>query len=168
MALSSFDVEQFVDYRPCWDVNEVRQVVEGIHRLSNRKGKAIVQRRRCDRKYYLAPVLAMPHLDAKARQDEARMLLHVVARDLSQSGIGLLVPLFFEPEVASQLNPVVRSTSIFHSNGKIEIGLRRSSGSLLWIIGLVVRARTVQNDYLDIGIRFLGKKIQTFEFIDAS
>jgi hypothetical protein len=163
MATSNYEVEEVLDYRPCWETGEVQQITQGLERLNGQKGKAIVQRRRCERKKYTAPVLITQHRKGKVVEGP-RVMLHVVARNLSRSGIGLLAPLFFEPEVAAHGSPMLRAASLFREGAALELGLIKQSGSLLWVIGSVVRARTIQQDFLDIGIRFVSRRIQTYEF----
>jgi hypothetical protein len=163
MASSNFDIEDMVDYRPCWETTEVQQVAQGLSRLSERNGKAIVQRRRSDRKSYTAPVLIMQHYKGKPPEGP-RMVLHLMARNLSRSGIAMLAPLFFEPEIPSKSTPMLRAATVFREGALLEIGLMKQSGSLLWLIGGVVRARAVQHDFLEIGIRFSGRRIHTMDF----
>jgi len=142
------------DYRPCWELDELAQVVEGLERLSARSsGKQSSQRRRCERKRYNAQVLVSQNRKMRL-QDGSRAMLHLIARNLSRSGLGLISPLFFEPETPSQEAPVLRAENIFRDGGVLEIGLRKHCGETLWVYGTVIRARTVQHDFLDVGIRF--------------
>lgn len=153
------------DYRPCWEAAEIAQVLEGLDRLSKRAGgKQSSQRRRCERKAYNAQVLVSQNRKVRL-QDGSRAMLHLVARNLSRSGLGLLAPLFFEAEIPSQDAPMLRSVNVFKDGGVLEIGLRKHCGETLWVYGTVIRARTVQHDFLDVGIRF-NARINTVEEID--
>jgi hypothetical protein len=172
LALGAFAVEPLiandvVAYRPCWDAAEVERVLQTLELAGNRKGKAIVQRRRCPRRYYKAPVLVMG-----PRSEEAiagpRRLMHLVSRNLSQSGICLIAPLFFEPEVSSKLHPMLRSTEVLKIGEMVELGLKKQSGPLLWLIASVIRTREVPSDFLEVGLRFLSRRICTDEFVPAA
>jgi hypothetical protein len=164
--MSSVKTIEIRDYRPCWETSEIAQVIEGLERLSKRgaNGKQTSQRRRCERKSYNAQVLVSQNRNVRL-QDGSRAMLHLVARNLSRSGLGLLSPLFFEPEIAAQDAPMLRSTNIFRDGGVLEVGLRKHCGETLWVYGTVIRARTVQHDFLDVGIRF-NARINAVEELD--
>ena len=72
--------------------------------------------------------------------------------------------MFFEPEMASPGTPLLRSADIFREGAMLELGLTKDSGHRLWVIGVVIRARIIQHDYLDVGIRFCERCINTDEF----
>ena len=154
------------NYRACWEIDQISQVVDDLDRLGARaSNKTAGQRRRSERKPYSASVLVSQNRKSQL-QDGSRALLHLVARNLSRSGLGLLSPLFFEPDVPSQDSPLIRAETIFRDGTVLEIGLRRHCGTLLWIYGTVIRARTVQHDFLDVGVRF-NSRMKTLEEIDG-
>jgi len=162
MAARNFELDEVRDYRPCWEPDEVMQVLEGLDRLAKRASKHVLQRRRTERKPYTAGVLITQNRRGRM-QDGGKALLHVVARNLSRSGVGLLAPLFFEPEIPSPDSPMLRSANVFREGAVLEIGLWKPNATLLWLYGSVIRARTVQHDFLDVGVRFNGRRNVTQE-----
>lgn len=156
MAARNLQIEEVRDYRPCWEADEVLQVLEGLDRLSRRSGN-MVKLRRHERQPYTAGVLITQKRKGRL-QDGARVVLHVLSRNLSRSGLGLLAPLQFEPEIPSPDAPLLRSANVFRDGAILDIGLWRPTGSLMWLYGTVIRARTVQHDFLDVGLRFLGRR----------
>lgn len=151
---SKLDIEHVRHYRACWDPGEVVQVLDALDRLGSRnKVKQPSDRRETDRKNYLTPVLVAQN--GKTRlQDGSRPMLHVLARNLSCTGLGLLSPLFFEPEIVCREAPMLRAANIFREGATIDVGLQKPCGSTLWLNSTVIRSRTVQHDFLDVGLRF--------------
>lgn len=147
---STFDVDQIRDYRACWDPAEVVQVLDALDRLVERNA---MQHRQAERMNYLTPVLIAQNRKLRL-QDGSRAILHVMARNLSRSGMGLLSPLLFEPEPPCREAANLRGINVFRDGAVLEVGLRKACGSTLWLYSTVIRARTVQHDFLDVGLRF--------------
>lgn len=146
------DLEHVRDYRACWEPQEVVQVLDALDRVGQRSGNQPVQRE-FERQPYLTPVLIAQN--GKIRlPDGSRAMFHVMGRNLSKSGLGLLSPLVFEPEIPCREAPPLRGVNIFRDGGMLEVGLRKPCGSTLWLSATVIRSRTVQHDFLDVGLQF--------------
>jgi hypothetical protein len=167
MAASKFELDQIRDYRPCWDAAQMQQAREYLDRLSARTGaKQTDQRRHSERRPYTVAVLVTQGRKSRLA-DGSRFMLHAIARNLSRSGLGLLVPLYFEPEIPNRDAPAIQSMTIFRDASLLEIGLRKACGSMLWLLGTVIRARTLNHDVLDVGVRF-NSRISVDEDLDFS
>jgi hypothetical protein len=148
------DVEHVRDYRACWDPQEVVQVLDALDRVGQRAtGNQSNQRRQFERQPYLTPVLIAQNRKIRL-PDGSRAMFHVMGRNLSQSGLGLLSPLLFEPEIPCREAPTLRGVNIFRDGVLVEVGLRKACGNTLWLSATVVRSRTVQHDFLDVGLHF--------------
>lgn len=162
MSASNLLLGDGLRYRSCWEESEIEHVLATLGRLEQRTSETVLRRRRDERKPYVAPVLVAIH--RKGQQTSGRAILTVVARDLSRSGIGLLSPLFFEPDVADLSAPVIRADNVFREGTVLDLALKKESDELLWVYGTVQRICTVQHDYLDIGIRFNGRRNLALDF----
>jgi hypothetical protein len=148
------ELEQIRDYHACWDPQEVVQVLDALDRVGYRAtGNQANQRREFERKPYLTPVLVSQNRKIRLA-DGSRVMLHVMGRNLSTTGLGLLAPLLFEPEVPCREAPSLRAVNIFRDGANLEVGLRRPDSTTLWLSATVIRSRTVQHDFLDVGLRF--------------
>jgi hypothetical protein len=154
--------EEVLSYQACWENAEIEQVLANLNRLESKVPKRVLEQRGNDRKPYATPILVAQ--TRKAQQKTPRAILPVVARDLSRSGLGLLSPLFFEPEHPHGIATLIRGMNVFREGAVLDIGLRKESGDLLWLFGTVMRVCTVQHDFLDVGIRFNGKRNLELEF----
>lgn len=150
-------------FRACWEAEEVQQILESLARLSKRTSKHVLAQRRHERKPYTGPVIIAQKRKGRLLES-GRIMLPVVGRDLSRSGIGLVSPLFFEPENADIHASMLRAVNIFKVGAVLDIGLQKEDGELLWLYGTVVRVCTVQHDFLDVGVQFNGRRELALEF----
>lgn len=155
-------LDDALHYRSCWEESEIEQVLATLGRLDQRQDSKTLQQRRDERKPYVAPVLIA--VQRQGKRSGARTLLTVVARDLSRSGMGILSPLFFEPEILDHTTPMLRAHSVFREGVVLDLGLKTPSNEFLWLYGTVLRICTVQHDFLDIGIRFNGRRNLALDF----
>jgi hypothetical protein len=154
-------LEDALHYRSCWEEAEIEQVLATLKRLDDRLSGSVRQQREHQRKTYIAPVMvALRHKGKRS----SRAVLTVVARDLSRSGIGFLAPLFFEPEFDINDATMIRGDSVFREGAVLDLGLKKADGELLWLYGTVLRLCTVQHDYLDVGVRFNGRRNLALDF----
>jgi hypothetical protein len=163
--MSRFALDEFQEYLAAWQPEIVAHVLDGLDRIGKRgQYAAIAQKRRCERRAYSAIVAILQSRSVRLR-DGSRAKLPVMARNLSRSGLGLLSPLYFEPAQSKSRLPTLQSRTIFRDGACLEIGLRKKEGNLLWLFGTVMRARVVQHDFLDIGVRFTAK-VNVFRELD--
>lgn len=162
MARRPPTAEEALRYEPCWQEDEIEQVLATLGRLEKRKSDNLVVQRRHERKPYVAPVLVALH--RKGRNGRSRSLLTVISRDLSRSGLGLIAPLFFEPDDSDESVTMLRGANVFREGAVLDLGLRKLSGDLLWLFGTVLHVCTVQHDFLDVGIRFNGRRNLALDF----
>ena len=161
MSASNLLLDASVRFRSCWDEAEIEHVLGTLGRLEQRLSSGVKRQRRDERKPYVAPVLVAFN---RKGMHSSRALLTVVARDLSRSGIGLLSPLLFEPEGADAMAAAIRADSVFREGAVLDLALKKPNDELLWVYGTVQRICTVQHDYLDIGIRFNGRRNLALDF----
>jgi hypothetical protein len=163
--MSRFALDDFQEYLAAWQPEIVAHVLDGLDRIGKRgQMSAMAQKRRCERRAYNAIVSILQNRAVRLR-DGSRARLPLMARNLSRSGLGLLSPLYFEPAQPKSRLPTLQSRNIFREGSCLEIGLRKREGSMIWLYGIVVRARVVQHDFLDLGVRFTAK-INVFKELD--
>jgi len=163
--MSRLALDDFQEYLAAWQPEIVAHVLDGLDRIGKRgQMSAMAQKRRCERRAYNALVSILQNRAVRLR-DGSRAKLPLMARNLSRSGLGLLAPLFFEPAHPKSRLPTLQSRNIFRDGSCLEIGLRRGDSSMIWLYGTVVRARVVQHDFLDLGVRFTAK-INVFKELD--
>ena len=155
-------IEEVLSYQACWEQDEIEQVLATLNRLESKVPQRLLEQRGNERKSYATPILVAQ--TRKSRQKSPRAILPVVGRDLSRSGLGLLSPLFFEPEHSHRGATLVRAMNVFQEGAVIDIGLRKPNDELLWLFGTVMRVCTVQHDFLDVGIRFNGRRNLALHF----
>jgi hypothetical protein len=161
MATRDLVLDDGLHYHSCWEEAEIEHVLATLSRLEQGISGSTLQQRRDQRKMYVAPVLVAIHRKGKRT---SRALLTVVARDLSRSGIGLLAPLFFEPPGGDPTETMLRADQVFREGSVLDLGLKKPDDQLLWVYGTVQRICTVQHDYLDVGIRFNGRRNLALDF----
>jgi hypothetical protein len=161
MAARDLVLDDGLHYHSCWEEAEIEHVLATLSRLEQGVSGNLLHQRKDERKPYIAPVLVAIHRKGKRT---SRALLTVVARDLSRSGIGLLAPLFFEPPGDDHTEAMLRADQVFREGSVLDLGLRKSDDELLWVYGTVLRICTVQHDYLDVGIRFNGRRNLALDF----
>lgn len=155
--MSRYSIDDFQEYLAVWQPEIVAHVLDGLDRIGRRgQTPGMMQKRRCERRAYNAIVLVLQNRAVRLR-DGSRAKLPLMACNLSRSGLGLLAPLYFEPAEPKSRLATLQSRNIFRDGACLEIGLRKKEGNLLWLYGTVMRARVVQHDFLDIGVRFSAK-----------
>jgi len=150
-------LEPFRPYYPAWDFDELQQVLRDMDHASARPGTTQAQgMRRHERKPCSGVVAVRQDKDVFLRCG-SRVSLAIVARNLSQSGLGALAPTFFIAEQTPHEVPPLRALDVFQEGALLELGLKRICGESLWLMARVVRARTVQHDFLDVGLEFTSR-----------
>lgn len=124
--------------------------------MQQRTPEHLIAMRKQERKTYTAPVVVSSR--QKGRTSGLRCRVHVIARDLSRSGIGILAPITFEGASLDGPEKAMRAENVFREGAVLDIGLRKLTGDLLWVYGTVVRVCTVQHEFLDVGVRFNGRR----------
>ena len=162
MVGRNLTADDTLQYQPCWEHEEIEQVLATLGRLEKRKSNTLVSQRRNERKPYVAPVIVA--LQRQGRNVRSQALLTVMGRDLSRSGMSLIAPLFFEPEASDRTVAMLRAGNVFHEGAVLDLGLRKLTGDVLWLFGTVLRVCTVQHDFLDLGIRFNGRRNLALDF----
>jgi hypothetical protein len=59
---------------------------------------------------------------------------------------------------------MLRADQVFREGSVLDLGLKKPDDQLLWVYGTVQRICTVQHDYLDVGIRFNGRRNLALDF----
>ena len=147
------EVDIVRDYRPCWEPEHVYQALEGLERLNQGPPNDAKDRRGQARTHYATMVQVAQSRHIR-QPDGSRIMLRVLSRNLSPSGIGLLAPMYFEPESPEGKAPLIAAKSVFYEGAPLQVGLKKLGGATLWLFATVVRDRVVQHDFLDVGLRF--------------
>jgi hypothetical protein len=158
------DVEIVRDYRPCWEPEQVYQALEGLQRLNQGPPSGLKDRRGQGRTPYATMVQVAQSRHIR-QPDGSRIMLRVLSRNLSPSGISLLAPMFFEPESPEAKSPLIPATSVFYAGAPLQVGLKKLGGATLWLFATVIRDRVVQHDFLDVGLRF-NARINVIEALE--
>jgi hypothetical protein len=81
----------------------------------------------------------------------------IAGRNLSRSGLGALAPIHFVSEYARKDASALSALELFRDEAVLEVGLKQECGKSLWLVAVVVRARIVQHDFVDVGLKFRGR-----------
>ncbi len=154
---------EVVHYRPCWEGNDVQPVLETLARHGSRVSQQLLSMRRHSRAPYITQILVGHKYKGKLK-NTTKAILPVLGRDLSRSGAGLLSPVLFEPQIQEEETALIRAANLFREGAVLDLGLQRPSGEWLWLYGTCVRVCTVQHDFLDVGIRFNGRRNLALDF----
>ena len=63
----------------------------------------------------------------------------------------------FVSEYATKDMSALPALELFRDEALLEVGLKQECGKSLWLVAAVVRARIVQHDFLDVGLKFRGR-----------
>jgi len=148
------ETDDVIPYSAVWDQDELRQVLRELDRMNERSGfKQFAGLRRHERHPYYAMVTLRRATVPRSERDPAIVTL-VAGRNLSRSGLGALAPMFFISEYSGQSLPAL---DLFEDGALLELGLKQNCGKSLWLTAAVVRARIVQHDFLDVGLKFRAR-----------
>lgn len=83
------------------------------------------------------------------------VFVEVFARNLSNSGFGFVAPPIYLPEAKSQTSIAVRGDDVFTIDKIIQVAIVRREGALKWMKARVVRARVVDDGFVECGVEFI-------------
>jgi hypothetical protein len=146
-------------YEPDCSPEQVEQVVSALDRWSKRTAKHVTHQRVSDRHAYRTTVIVEP-CDSIASESELRQLFHVPTRNVSKTGLGILVPPIFLPKLLSDATPLIRSESAFRVGMKIKVTLGPPTGMMPTLCAEIVRVRPVHLGFLEVGVRFLDRGLE--------
>jgi hypothetical protein len=147
-------------YIPDCDPAQFKEVYDSLTRWSRRSEGHVSNKRRHDRKAYRTVVYVIAPLQKRLtveRNQPARPILQVPTRNLSQSGVALIVPPRFGPRSPDDDRPTISASSVFVAGATLEIAVIAKNKTLIWLVGRVRRARSMQHGFLDVGVQFLRK-----------
>ena len=147
-------------YIPDCDPAQCQEVYDSLSRWSGRCEKHVSNKRRHVRKAYRTMVYVIAPLQKRVtveKNQPARPILQVPTRNLSQSGVALVVPPRFAPRSPLDDRPLLPATAIFVPNVTLEIAVLAKGKTLIWLVGRVRRVRVMQHGFLDVGVQFLRK-----------
>jgi hypothetical protein len=148
-------------YVPDCDPAQFKEVFEGLTRWSRRCERHVTNKRVHDRKIYRTVVYVIAPLQKRVtveKNQPARPILQVPTRNLSQSGVALVVPPRFCPRSPLDERPIISAASIFAPNATLELAVLAKQKTLLWLVGRIKRCRVMQHGFLDVGVQFLRKQ----------
>lgn len=80
--------------------------------------------------------------------------VEVFGRNLSQSGFGFVAPPIYLPEEGSRPAIALRGEEVFTAGKTVEVAIVRDEGKSRWMFGRIVRARTVEDGFVECGVEF--------------
>jgi PilZ domain-containing protein len=84
-----------------------------------------------------------------------RVCVEVFSRNLSPSGFGFLAPPLYLPESAAGSGIALRGQDVFEVGKLVEIAIVRSAGPPRWMLARVLRARVVDDGFVECGVEFV-------------
>ena len=148
-------------YVPDCDPAQFKEVFEALTRWSRRCEQHVTNKRIHDRKMYKTLVYVIAPLQKRVtieKNHPARPILQVPTRNVSQSGVALVVPPRFGPRSPLDDRPIILAPSIFIPNSTLELAVLVKQKTLLWLVGRIRRVRMMQHGFLDVGVQFLRKQ----------
>lgn len=155
MSTASF--HEVLHYLSDADSDLVEEVLAAIDRWQRRTEGHITSGRRAHRFAYSTVVTVRTIVGIRARDKEEEfreVCFPVYARNLSQSGIGIVVAPRYLPQLMADDSILLRGEDLVAVKKPVEIGLRAANGEIRWVVGTVVRRRAVQYGFLDCGVAF--------------
>jgi hypothetical protein len=152
-----------IEYVPECSEAELDDVVNLLERWSQRTEQHVTARRKHDRHGVRLNVLvelvgAEPECFA-AMGERRSVFFHVPARNISQSGVGLLAPPTFSPRWLSDMTPILRAETVLAVGTKLRLTIPSTTGPGLVMLGEVIRARVTHHGYVEAGVRFNGRAL---------
>ena len=81
--------------------------------------------------------------------------VEVFARNLSKRGFGFLAPPLYLPEAGTGSRIALPGETVFEIGKLVEIAIVRLEGPTRWMPARVVRARVVQDGFVECGVEFV-------------
>jgi hypothetical protein len=153
-----------IRYVPECSAATIDQVVEILERWRKRSENHFSNRRRDHRFPYISNVMVIVELSLVAGEPQAPILFSARARNLSISGISLLVAPVYVPEQTSDNTPLVHVERLVPEGRAITVGLPRQNDQYLWMRGSVLRSRVVHFGFRECGISFCAKEGSSREY----
>lgn len=82
------------------------------------------------------------------------VFVEVFGRNLSKSGFGFVAPPVYLPEQGLQPAIALRGDEVFTPGKTLEVAIIRREGSLRWMLGRIVRSRTIEDGFVECGVEF--------------
>ncbi len=84
-----------------------------------------------------------------------QVCVEVFARNLSKSGFGFVAPPIYLPEAGSDSRIAIRGNDVFQAGKLVQIAVVRAEGLTNWMPGRVLRARLVDDGFVECGVEFV-------------
>jgi PilZ domain-containing protein len=146
-----------VQYAPDCSPEQIEEVLSSLDRWSERTAKHVVHRRRAKRHQYHTNVTVELY-DGQDADATPRQTFTVTTRNLSKTGLGLVIPPVLVPRLLSDATPLVRSEAVFQVGMKIRVTLGPPTGIMPTLWAEIVRVRPVHFGFFEIGVRFLDRE----------
>jgi hypothetical protein len=149
-----------VDYHPDCTPELLAETIDILDRWSKRTEAHVSKRRARPRFAYRGTVTLVSPIrtPGEASIDErALAVFHVTARNISQCGVGLIVPPTFLPVQMSDKTPLILSESLFREGLRVTVAISGPGVELGPVDGVIVRQRRVHHEFLELGVKFLER-----------
>lgn len=146
-----------VEYDPDCTPEQVDQVLMALERWSVRTAGHVNHQRGAPRRE-LRAVIIVEGSQPVPENGCVRQIFHVPTRNISRSGLGLIVPPVFVPRMLSDTTPLVRSEVAFRVGQEIKVKFGPAGAVLPALRGVIVRMRAVHLGFWELGVRLVARE----------
>jgi hypothetical protein len=144
-------------YDPDCSTEAFEACAASLKRWSERTKNHVVHARQFERhefpKWIVVKTLDEDSLDGSA----ATFVFHLMARNLSQAGMSILLPEQFVPRLLCDRTPLMRSESRFRKGEQLFVNLVSRAGDELNLQAQIVRLRPLPQGFWEAGLRFVAR-----------
>jgi hypothetical protein len=145
-----------IEYDPDCTPEQVEQVLLSLDRWSVRTAGHVNHHRGAER-HDLRTVVIVEGSPPTPENGCLRQIFHIPTRNLSQKGLGLIVPPVFVPRVLSDATPLVRTDTVFRVGQEIKIRFGPEGTTLPALRGVIVRMRVVHLGFWELGVQLTAR-----------
>lgn len=145
------------DYGPDCTTEQIQEVLASLERWSARTKEHVTYSRKSERHDFQKDLLVEISLAGEKTKKATRQWFKVKSRNLSRSGVGIVLPPMFIPRLFGDDTPFVRGDEAFRVGVELIVKLVPPDGPIILIRSVVKRVRTIHLGFLEAGLRFLER-----------
>lgn len=146
-----------IEYDPDCTPEQVEQVLLALDRWSVRTAGHVNHQRGTPRRD-LRTLIIVEGSQPTPEYSCVRQIFHIPTRNISRSGLGLIVPPVFVPRMLSDATPLVRSEVAFKVGQGIKVQFGPEGTTLPALRGVIVRMRAVHLGFWELGVRLVARE----------
>lgn len=146
-----------VEYDPDCTPQQLEQVLLALDRWSVRTAGHVNHQRGAPRRD-LRTVIIVEGSQPTPENGCLRQIFHIPTRNISRSGLGLIVPPVFVPRMLSDATPLVRSEAAFRVGQQIKVQFGPEGTTLPALRGVIVRMRAVHLGFWELGVQLVARE----------